>query len=552
MRVQIRNIMAILFLAVYPMLMSAEDTVRRVRAAWIETAGGRDWPQGRVDAATQRRHMSSLLEQLVDRGINSVIVQVQGQGDVAWDSTEQPRMAELAAADAEYNGYDAARAWLEECHRRGLGCIARVTTLDIGTGRAAARYADTRNHPLVTHPGLSVNYQGSWYLDPGDPGTADYLMDVYRDLIYDYDFDGIMFDKLYYPGPDFDDSATQRAYKSDGKTVAEWRRDNTEDCIDRLSQMVRIIRPQMTVYAVAPGIYRVPEEYELPTAYDDYGQDAPEWAAAGYIDVIVPQMFHGEREGFDDNMDTWVANARGARLLPALDPMSAGNTGQLMRRMDAVSAAPENIVDGVSIYGASEVVRDDVTRVLDIVFAGAAHLPVNPHGDGIAPDGPTGVTQEYTDGKYVIGWKPVEPLDGEPPIRYYTVYIMDSDDNPHEVIHATVDTHVELPSGDPGKRYAVSATNRDNMMSRRMEAERADGDTSRFDIQFAYQGGIAYITSATDIRRIDVHTLMGRNVLSRKLSGTHASIDFNGFERGIYVIRVLRDGRDTALFKVVI
>jgi len=68
-------------------------------------------------------------------------------------------------------------------------------------------------------------------MDPGAQVVADNLDNVIRDLVTNYDLDGIHFDDYFYPYPsneEFPDLATYNEYVANGGGLSrdDWRRDN--------------------------------------------------------------------------------------------------------------------------------------------------------------------------------------------------------------------------------------------------------------------------------------------------------------------------------------
>lgn len=82
-----------LFLIVVTMLsaltMSAQPK-HEVRAVWLTTNSGSDWPKGKYDEAKQKELLVDILDRLAAANFNTIIFQAQVKGDVAWVSTMQP------------------------------------------------------------------------------------------------------------------------------------------------------------------------------------------------------------------------------------------------------------------------------------------------------------------------------------------------------------------------------------------------------------------------------------------------------------------------------
>ena len=69
------------------------------------------------------------------------------------------------------------------------------------------------------HPSLCRQFKGSWYLDPGNPGTDEYLANIVREIVSGYDVDGIHLEYIRYPraGGTLPPTKTHTASMGNGK-----------------------------------------------------------------------------------------------------------------------------------------------------------------------------------------------------------------------------------------------------------------------------------------------------------------------------------------------
>lgn len=81
-------------------------------------------------------------------------------------------------------------------------------------------------------------------MDPGNPGTKEYLSCIVKEITSRYDIDGIHFDYIRYPeqADNFPDKDTYRKYGK-GKELKQWRRDNITDIVHRLYTDIKTINP---------------------------------------------------------------------------------------------------------------------------------------------------------------------------------------------------------------------------------------------------------------------------------------------------------------------
>ena len=75
-----------------------------------------------------------------------------------------------------------------------------------------------------THPNWVIKYGKQYYLNPGLPEVQDYLVEVVRELVANYDIDAVHMDDYFYPykvaNEVFPDQA---AFKNYGASFKRWR-----------------------------------------------------------------------------------------------------------------------------------------------------------------------------------------------------------------------------------------------------------------------------------------------------------------------------------------
>ena len=163
-----------------------------VRAAWVSTEGGRDWPRGLYDEARQKEALVQLLDKLDDANFNTVFFQMQGRGGVAWDSSYYPAMVSLTGDGSIGTAYDIPQFVIDECRKRHIECHAWLTPFAQGSRQDASRYRLNRHpHISVSHPELCVTFNGTYYIDPGVPQGREMIVGSYREMLSQYNFDVI-------------------------------------------------------------------------------------------------------------------------------------------------------------------------------------------------------------------------------------------------------------------------------------------------------------------------------------------------------------------------
>ncbi len=111
-----------------------------VRAVWLTTIGGIDWPhsyaQSSYSAEKQKKELTDILDRLQQAKINTVLIQtrVRGYHDLSVGIRTLGWMSIRISGRSP--GYDALQFAIDECHKRGLELHAWVVTIPVGKWNA--------------------------------------------------------------------------------------------------------------------------------------------------------------------------------------------------------------------------------------------------------------------------------------------------------------------------------------------------------------------------------------------------------------------------------
>ena len=300
----------------------AQSPKYEYRAVWLTTIEGLDWPRTKVkspgNVQTQKNELVVLLDSLQAMHINTVLLQVRVRGDVIYPSAIEPFSHVLTGVPGKNPGYDPLAFAIEECHKRGMQLHAWLVTLPLGkldhVRRLGKDALPSKNSRLCT------SYKGSWYMEPGNPATADYLAALVKEIVQNYDVDGIHLDYVRYPDTvdGYPDGALYRKYGK-GKSLSAWRRSNVTNIARAIHAAVKGLKPWVRVSCAPLG------KYNNLTRYSSYGwdaynavyQDAQGWLRDGIMDILFPMLYYKGNHFYPFVRD-WCENNHGRHIVPGL------------------------------------------------------------------------------------------------------------------------------------------------------------------------------------------------------------------------------------------
>ena len=295
---------------------------REARAVWLTTLSGLDWPKAKANTLEgcerQKQELCALLDQLKAIHINTVLLQTRVRGSVIYPSSIEPWDVALTGQYGKDPGYDPLQFAIEEAHKRGMELHAWVVTIPAYKIALSKQMGQGGLH--VKQAKLIKKHADQYYLDPGQPGTADYLVSICEEIVRRYDVDGLHFDYIRYPenAGSFPDAATYKQYGG-GKTKAQWRRDNITRIVRTIYQRVKSLKPWVRVSSSPVGKFRDLRRYPSRgwNCYDAVYQDAQGWLRAGIHDALYPMMYFKGNNFYPFAAD-WQEQACGRLVAPGL------------------------------------------------------------------------------------------------------------------------------------------------------------------------------------------------------------------------------------------
>lgn len=279
---------------------------REVRAVWLTTIGGIDWPHSYARSASslerQKAELCAILDRLQRANINTVLLQTRVRGTMIYPSAYEPWDGCLSGVPGLSPGYDALRFAVDECHRRGMELHAWVVTIPVGRWNAlGCRRLRKR------YPGLVRRIGDEGFMNPESSRTAEYLADICAEITRGYDIDGIHLDYIRYP-------ETWRM-----KVSREEGRRHITDIVRAVSSRVKALKPWVKMSCSPIGKFSDLSRYDSNgwNAYARVCQDAQGWLREGLMDELFPMMYFRGDNFFPFAVD-WAENSCGRIVAPGL------------------------------------------------------------------------------------------------------------------------------------------------------------------------------------------------------------------------------------------
>ncbi len=274
---------------------------------------------------TNPKQIDQMLQFATLNRFNHILVQVRGRGDAYYQSDLVPKSHLIKDVN-----FDPLAYLIPKAKEKGIQVHAWVNTYLLWSSRVKPVQKD---HLLYTHPewldqdnrmtmdiGKEMrkfnggkNGNEGFYLSPNHPKVNSYLISVFKDLIENYELDGLHLDYVRFHDSEYGQNPGAIAYyrKYNGLTVdpaqmsqesiwSDHRRKAVTDLVRETKNLIESTRPQMELTAaVKPNLYQARERFY---------QEWDVWLAAGYLDKAVVMNYAKDLKDFAANIDIMYDN----------------------------------------------------------------------------------------------------------------------------------------------------------------------------------------------------------------------------------------------------
>ena len=316
---------ALLFMSIsYPSLVAGEDekvSPLYDRYLWVIR-----------DVLKSKKSIDDMVNFAIEKNINHLFVQVRGRGDSFYESQFTTRSQILSESE-----FDPLAYLLDTANGKGINIHAWVNVYFLWSSKSLPKderhilhmqqqWLDTTEEwPVDVGKQLEMvavnNNSEGLFLSPNHPDVNEYLIKVFRELMTNYDIDGLHLDYIRYqdaeygrnpyaiaqfksesgndPGPWF--LEMERSTIASPRLIANMKRWNNfkrkavTSLVKDTRALVDKVRPDCIISAaVKPNLY---------VARERYFQEWNVWLAAGYLDWVVPMNYSSKKREFVRNID---------------------------------------------------------------------------------------------------------------------------------------------------------------------------------------------------------------------------------------------------------
>ena len=279
------------------------------------------------------------LDKCAQFGINNVYVHVRSHCDAYYKSDIFPWSAYLTGTQGADPGIDPLQIMIDKAHSRGMNLHAWINPYRVALVSDDLSLLSDSNPAKIwltdedeDNNSYVVGYDSGLYLNPAEICVQLLVAEGVREIVQNYQVDGIHFDDYFYPTTEeYFDELHYAAYRSEVSSnpleLADWRRANVSAMVSGVYNAIKNINPDC-VFGISP---MASIENNFNTVY----ADVKSWLDNGCVDYIMPQLYFGfeypqENLRFDSLLNQWCELFKDydAQLIVGLGAYRIGSTDE--------------------------------------------------------------------------------------------------------------------------------------------------------------------------------------------------------------------------------
>lgn len=298
-----------------------------MRAVWIsylEFDEYRKNNKNNINEASFIEYVNEIFDTCVDMNLNTVIVQVRPFGDALYPSDYFPWSHNISGTQGKNPGFDPLRILVEAAHDRDLEFHAWLNPYRVSSGNSLTALSnDNQAKKWAKSSSTSkkrnvLSEGGKLYYNPSKNDVQTLIVNGVKEIIENYDVDGIHLDDYFYPnlGSKYATKFDAEEYKTyvnncsskgtKAKDIVTWRRTNVNNLVKKLYTAIKDYDSSIT-FGISP-------QGNINNLYSKMANyvDVKTWlSSSNYIDYICPQIYWSfeytpNTYAFDTVLQSWI------------------------------------------------------------------------------------------------------------------------------------------------------------------------------------------------------------------------------------------------------
>ena len=305
-------ILLLVFLIINTGFTNKKEEIRGVFISYIEE---KEYLSN--DEEKSKINIKEIINNIKKSNYNLIILQVRSNCDSIYNSNIFKEKLEGLSNDY----FDVLDYFIQESHKKGIKVYAWINPYRIRTTIDTSSI--TELSPAYKYLNTDYIYiNNGIYFNPSKKEVEDLIVEGLKEIIDNYEVDGILFDDYFYPGDDVDikdyNEFIEKNEYVDPKTY-------------HLNIINRMVKRVHTICKNKNVLFGISPDGNISNNYDYLYADIYKWLdSSDYVDYIMPQIYYGffnESKPFYNIVHEWnnYIKNKDIKLIIALAMYKSGN-----------------------------------------------------------------------------------------------------------------------------------------------------------------------------------------------------------------------------------
>ena len=272
-------------------------------------------------------NINKMIESIKNNEFNMILLQVRSFSDSIYPSKYFPWSLKVSNEEGISPGYDILDYFIKKAHKNKIEIHAWINpyrirnnndTSNISKNSIAYTWLNTNN--------IEVSDKGIYY-NPASNEVIDLIVNGVKELVNNYDIDGIHLDDYFYNSETIDLNNYNEYKVNHNISLKDYRLMKVNELIEKIH---KITKNKGILFGIAP-------DANIDNNYNKNYADVYKWGSSNkYVDYLMPQLYYGfynEVKPFYKTIKEWndVVKNSNVKLIPALSLYKSGNIDEFAK-----------------------------------------------------------------------------------------------------------------------------------------------------------------------------------------------------------------------------
>lgn len=275
------------------------------------------------------KEMKNTIDNMIDTasnfGFNMIILQVRTFSDAIYKSSIFPSSRSVVNKEGDLLPFDILEYFIKSSHKKEIELHAWINPYRVSnTTDTSLISKDNPFYDLLDSDAVMTIENKGIYYNPANKKVESLILDGIREIITNYDVDGVHFDDYFYPpSSTIDEKEYKEALLNNNNlSLQEFRLDVISSLIKKTYNLIKEYNKNI-LFGISP-------DGNIDNNYNSNYVDTRLFATKkGYVDYLMPQVYYGflnSTKPFEETVKSWnnlITND--IFLIPALAFYKTGN-----------------------------------------------------------------------------------------------------------------------------------------------------------------------------------------------------------------------------------